>query len=63
MTEQYTYSTWFYDQQVVYRAVQGGPSCWTVTRGVLGAGHLLLGNYKTLTQAQAAIKNDARQGL
>lgn len=63
MTEQYTHSTWFYDQQVVYRAVQDGPSCWTVTREVLGAGHLRMGNYKTLTLAQAAIKNYERQGL
>jgi hypothetical protein len=34
-----------------------------VTWDVLGAGHLWLGNYKTLTLAQAAIKNDERQGL
>jgi hypothetical protein len=34
-----------------------------VTREVLGAGHLLLGNYKTLTLAQAAIENDEQQGL
>jgi hypothetical protein len=63
MTEQYTYSTWFFDQQVVYNAVQDGPGRWVVTREVLGAGHLLLGNYKTLTLAQAAIKNDEREGL
>jgi hypothetical protein len=47
MTEQYTYSTWFFDQQVVYKAVQDGPGCWAVTREVLGAGHLLLGTYNT----------------
>ena len=63
MTEQYTYSTWLFDQQVVYKAVQDWPGCWVVTREVLGAGHLLLGNYKTPTQAQAAIKIDERQGL
>jgi hypothetical protein len=63
MAEQYTYSTWLFDQQVVNQAVQDGPGCWAATREVLGAGHLVLGNYKTLTQAQAAVKNDARQGL
>ena len=63
MAEQYTHSTWFFDQQVVYRAIHDGPGGWVVTREVLGAGHLLLGNYNTLTQAQAAIKNDEREGL
>ena len=63
MTEQYTYSTWFFDQQVVYKAVQDWPGCWVLTREVIGAGVLVLGNYNTLTQAQAAIKNDERQGL
>jgi hypothetical protein len=63
VTEQYTHSTWFFDQQVVYRAAQDGPGCWVLTREVLGAGVLVLGNYKTLTLAQAAIKSDERQGL
>jgi hypothetical protein len=63
MTEPYRHSTWFYDQQVIYRAVHDGPGCWVVTRNVLGAGVRVLGNYNTLTQAQAAIKNDERQGL
>jgi hypothetical protein len=63
MAEQYTRSTWFFDQQVVYKAVHDGPGCWVVTREVLGAGHLLLGNYRTLTLAQAAIKSDEQEGL
>jgi hypothetical protein len=63
MTEQYTHSTWFFDQQVVYNAVQDWPGCWVLTREVIGAGVLVLGNYNTLTQAQAAINNDERQGL
>ena len=58
-----TYSTWFFGQQVVYRAVQDWPGCWVVTRQVIGAGILALGNYPTLAMAQAAIKNDERQGL
>jgi hypothetical protein len=36
MAEQYTYSTWLFDQQVVYRAVQDGPGRWAATREVLG---------------------------
>jgi hypothetical protein len=63
MIEQYTYSTWFFDQQVVYKAVQDWPGCWVLTREVIGAGVLVLGNYNTLTLAQAAIENDERQGL
>jgi hypothetical protein len=63
MAEQYTRSTWFYDQQVVYRAIHDGPGCWVVTRNVLGAGVMVLGSYTTLAQAQAAIKNDEREGL
>ena len=56
-------ATWFYDQQVIYRAVQDGPGCWVVTKNVLGAGVAVLGNYKTLTLAQAAIKSDEQVGL
>jgi hypothetical protein len=63
MTEQYTHTVWFFDQLAVYRAVQHRPGNWAVTREVLGAGLLELGNYNTLRLAQAAIKNDERQGL
>jgi hypothetical protein len=34
-----------------------------VTRKVLGAGVVVLGNYETLTLAQAAIKSDEQEGL
>jgi hypothetical protein len=63
LTGQYTYSTWFFDQQVVYTAAQDGSGCWVLTWEVLGAGVIVLGNYKTLALAQAAIKNDEQQGL
>ena len=63
MAEPYRHSTWFYDQQVVYRAVQDGPGCWVLSRTILGAGVVVLGNFKTLTLAQAAIKSDEQEGF
>jgi len=57
MAEQYTYSTWFFDQQVVYRQSKIGQVAGVLTREVIGAGVLVLGNYNTLTLAQAAIKS------
>jgi hypothetical protein len=47
----------------VCRAVQDGPGGWVLTREVLGAGVVVLGNYKTLTLAQAAIKSDEQEGF
>ena len=59
----YRLTTWFLDSQVTYHVIRQ-ESGWVASRGVAGAGRLILdGPKKTLREAQAIAKEDSDRGL